>query len=267
MTLGATRTGYVGARRSRSGPGWRPRRVGIGLAALLLPAAPLSAQTLTGRVLEDGREVPVAGADVALLDAGGRILVRVESDPIGRFSLTPPEAGEYVVQATRIGYEPTRSPLLALEADGTAALDLLMRPRPIGLEGFEVTTDRPAEELLVPFGLRAEDLGSRWIDRQEIDAMLMPGSAGDVILWQNIPGAVVDLTDGPNGSLCVRVRASGRCATVYLNGIHIDSVTAQALDPRGLEAIAVLRPTEASLFFGTGNGSGAVLLWTRRGRP
>lgn len=234
-------------------------------AIALLPAA-AAAQVLTGRVLEDGRETPVAGAAVALLDADGSVRVRTESDALGRFTLTPPEAGEFMLEAQRLGYRTTRSPLLALTVDGAASLDLVMTPQPIGLEGFEVTTERPPEELLAPYGLRREELGRRWIDRETIDAMEMPGSAGDVVAWQGLAGVAVDYVDGANGALCVRLRASGRCAITFLNGVHIDSVTAQSLDPHSLEAVAVLRPYEAAQFFGTLAPGGAVLLWTRSGR-
>jgi hypothetical protein len=38
------------------------------------------------------------------------------------------------------------------------------------------------------------------------------------------------------------------------------------IDHHDLEAIVVLGPTEATTFYGTAGGGGAVLLWTRRGR-
>jgi hypothetical protein len=50
-----------------------------------------------------------------------------------------------------------------------------------------------------------------------------------------------------------------------LNGVVIDPVEANQMDPEAIEAIAVLSPMDATTLYGTVGGSGAVLIWTRRG--
>ena len=145
----------------------------------------------------------------------------------------------------------------------------MMTPAAIGLRGFEVSAEREAEDLLGTMGLTPATLGSRWIDRDDLDAMQMPGVAKDVIRWQNIGGVWV--YEGPP-QLCVTFRrgrtfyGNDRCALTVLDGAVIPRDLAFYLVPHDLEAIAVLTPVEATLFYGTEGGGGAVLFWTRRGR-
>lgn len=81
------------------------------------------------------------------------------------------------------GYEPTSSPLLALEVEGSASLELMVRPAPIGIEGIEVEVEREAELFLGNFGHTPATLRNGWIGREAIEEMEMPGLVKDVIWW------------------------------------------------------------------------------------
>jgi hypothetical protein len=239
---------------------------GFFLAVLLAPPS-AAAQTLVGRVVEEGRENPVTGALVSLVGRDGEPGPRTITDSLGQFVLAPGRDGEYVVEATRFGYETTRSPLFAMTVEGSVSLDLVMHPLPLGLEGLEVSVDREAEELLRPFGHSPTSLGRRWIDRQTLDKIGQGGHAGDVISWQGLAGVYV-----PLGTICVTHQrgrtgaGSDRCALIVLDGAIIPMRWAAMIDHHDLEAIVVLGPMEATTFYGTAGGGGAVLLWTRRGR-
>lgn len=250
-------------------PDWlRCACIVLAYATLCSPAA---SQTIHGRLLEEQRDVPIEGAVVSLIDVDGEVRASSISDSLGRFTLSPPEAGEYHVRAIRLGYELSRTPLLALSAEGTADLDLLMRPEPVGLEGLEVSVERLAERYLGPLGHTPESLGQRWIDREDIDKMTLPGLPEDVIRWQGIAGVwVFDFDPGQLGArLCVqftRRRIGDSCALTVLNGAVINSQAAYHLDPYSLEAIAILEPIDAVTLYGTAAHGGAVLMWTREGR-
>jgi hypothetical protein len=248
------------------------------LATAVALAAPVQAQTIAGVVLDEARESPVAGALILLLDRSGEERAQALSDPDGRFVITPPEAGEYYLAATRIGYEPTRSPLLALTMEGTAPLELMMRPAPIGLEGFEVEVDaegRAAEELRFS-GVEPRDLGSRFVSQAEIAAVQIRPDVGSVLEHQAISGMRVIRPENLNpGSadvgLCVSLQRArrgngmGTCAMVVLDGVPIRGDVALALDPESVAAMAVLLPTEATTMYGTRGARGALLIWTRGG--
>jgi hypothetical protein len=246
------------------------------LLLLLLPARS-AAQTLIGRVLDQSNDRPVAGATVALVSPEGAERGRVLTDVGGRFTLTPPEGGEYQLLASGLGYYETQSPLLALVADGRASIDLALVPEPIGLEGLEVSVEESASEMLWELGLTPAALGGRWIDRPAIDAIPAKRDVGTIIEMSSVPGTrVVRMenvteTDGDIG-LCIGL-ARGRtqdgrnmCAVIMLDGVPVTRQHALQIDPDAIESIAVLVPREAATFFGTVGGGGVVLMWTRRGR-
>jgi hypothetical protein len=50
-----------------------------------------------------------------------------------------------------------------------------------------------------------------------------------------------------------------------LNGVVIDPVEINQIDPAMIESIAVLSPVDAATLYGTRGGNGAVLVWLRTG--
>jgi len=233
-------------------------------------------QTLTGTVLEDGRFIPVSGVFVSLIDRGGDRVTSVTTDSLGHFGLAVPIPGEYVLEAVRLGYVTTRSPLLSLGGAAATPIDVILVPDPVGLEGFEVTVSREAESFLRNFGQSPETLRQRWIGRKDIEDLPFSTGPRELIRWRGIAGlSVVEGSSvvGPDAQLCVTFRrgrtASGndRCAMVLLNGVPISRVEAQNVNPDDLEAVAILTPVEASTFYGGDGGGGIVLMWTRRGYP
>ena len=243
-------------------------------------AGALRAQTVIGRVLDDARESPVSGAVVRLLDEDGKKKAETLADSLGRFVLTPPKAGEYYLEATRIGYQRALTPLLEFaDRDDRVQIDLMMTPAPIGLEGLSVEVDvetRAAEDMKLS-GVRPVDLGNRWVSRADIEAVAIRPDVGNVLEHQSVAGIRVirpeNLVPGSDGlGLCVSlVRARtgggmGTCALVVLDGVTITGEQALFVDPESVEAMAVLLPTEAATLFGTRGGRGALLIWTRKGR-
>lgn len=240
----------------------------VGVCLALASPRDARAQTILGRVLDQVNEAPVGGVIVRLIQRDGAERLRVLTDSVGRFVIAPPEAGEYILATERFGYLETRSPLIALRMDGEAPLELMISPEPVGLAGLEVSVEDLAAEELSQMGLSPNQLGNRWIDRAEIDAMQMPGLAKDVIRWQNIAGVYIDEYDATaEAPLCVRfMRRSTQCAITVIDGIVVPAEQAYGLIASNVEAIAILNPTDAATFYGTAGGGGAVLFWSKRGR-
>jgi len=251
------------------------------LLALVLSVAgpsPIHAQTLLGRVLDEARESPVTGALVVLLDREGEERAQALSGIDGRFTLTPPENGEYYLDVTRIGYQPTRSPLLALSVEGTTPIEVMMQPAPIGLEGFEVEVDpvsRASEDLRIS-GVEPSDLGQRWITQSDIEAVPIKSDIGSILERQSIGGMRIirpeNLTTGSDDmGLCVSQQRArtftgmDRCALIVLDGMPIRGDQALALDPESVAAMALLRPMEATMLYGVRGEPGALMIWTKRG--
>lgn len=254
------------------------RGCGLAFAALLALPSPTSAQVLAGRVVDELRETPVAGAALQLLNRRGEIRAEVEADADGRFILPAPEPGEYIVLVTRLGYRTTRFPLLDLSEERTHRVDFVLQPLPVGLEGFEVTVDvvAKAEKDLELAGISPRDLGRRWISPEDVEAIEIKRDVGTVLEWQGIGGMRVirpeNLVPGSDDlGMCVsmvRGRTAGgmgRCALPVIDGVPVTNDYLLNLDPLNVEAMAVLQPLEAVILYGKRGEAGAVMVWTKRG--
>jgi len=261
---------------ARRGAGRLKPAAGFVLAVLLTTAAdPAAGQTLVGRVLDEVGERPLGGAVVALVARTGEARDRTITGADGRFTLTPPEPGEYLLTSERFGYATTTSPLFALTTEGEAPIELLMSPEPIGLEGLDVTVEELAVEELDAMGLSVDQMGNRWIARDRIDAIPVKRDMGTIVEHTAQAGVQVirpdNVSRGPGVGLCVSFRratrvGSGTCALVVLDGVPISSIQAADIDPEAIESMALLEPREAATRYGTLAGGGALLVWTRRGR-
>lgn len=110
------------------------------LLVALLASTPLSAQTVRGVLVDDAGR-PVDGTVVGLYPAGGgRALAGGLTDRGGRFTLSAPAPGRYLVRAERIGYRPV-SAEVELAAGETAEVRLATAVRVFVLDPVEVTAD------------------------------------------------------------------------------------------------------------------------------
>lgn len=141
-------------------------------------------------------------------------------------------------------------------------------PISLPLQGFDVSVEREAERFLGQFGHTPQTLDERWIDRERIEAMGMPGLPKDLIRRQNVAGlwvTEVNAYENPRPALCVTFQRGRGCALTVLNGSVISPQAAYWIDPNTLESVAILRPPDATTFYGTRAAGGAVLMWTRTG--
>lgn len=120
----------------------RDHRFGRPSAALAILALafvpPADAQTVRGRVVEEGTRQPLAGAFVVLVDAEGNRHDAVLSDGDGRFTIQAVEPGTYRIKAELIGYATIESRWLDLGAGGTVAQELEVPVQAISLDAISV---------------------------------------------------------------------------------------------------------------------------------
>lgn len=109
---------------------------------LLLLAAPLAGQTVSGVLRQEGSGAPVEGAVVSLLDGAGAQRVGTLTDAAGRFRLAAPAPGRYRLRAERIGYASTLSAPLQLAAGEHREQELVASAAAIELTGIEVRAER-----------------------------------------------------------------------------------------------------------------------------
>lgn len=121
------------------------RRLQVALfGALLLAGSPRSliSQVVRGQVTNRTSGLPVGGGFVVLLDSTGVETARALSDAQGRFVLSAPAAGTYRLQSKRIGFRPSVSAPIALEAHQTREYSFEVEAVPLALPGL-VVTGRP----------------------------------------------------------------------------------------------------------------------------
>src|SRR5262249_17922024 len=123
------------------------RHAGFGLVALVIAAAPAAGQngTIAGRVTEALSGLPVPGATINALRAGGGGNVTVRSATDGRYTLSNLPAGTYTVTVTRVmGFAPKQVDV-AVRAGQTATLDFTMSRAAARLERVVTTGTGGAE--------------------------------------------------------------------------------------------------------------------------
>lgn len=97
-------------------------------------AAPLSAQSVVGTVVERGSRQPVPQAAVVIMNADSSVRQTVFTDSAGRFS-TVTEPGDFRLRVVRLGYAMVSSQTLPLTPSDTADFFIELPPRPVDLAG------------------------------------------------------------------------------------------------------------------------------------
>ncbi|MGH7564472.1 MAG: carboxypeptidase regulatory-like domain-containing protein [Gemmatimonadota bacterium] len=108
----------------------------------LLSVAPLGAQTVKGRLLEEGSGRPVEGAFILLVDEAGRQRAAALTDAQGHFSIQAPGPGDYGLKVERIGYRSARSLPFPLEAGAVVERDLTAPVEAVLLIGITVPMEQ-----------------------------------------------------------------------------------------------------------------------------
>jgi len=109
---------------------------------------PLAAQTVHGRLLEQGTGWLIEGGVVTLMGEAGEMVAQAESDSAGGFTLRAPDPGSFFVRAERVGYRTKTDGVLELAEGGEITIDFYLLPKPFMLEGLEATGERESPEAL-----------------------------------------------------------------------------------------------------------------------
>lgn len=108
---------------------------------LLAFVAPLSAQTVRGRVTDRATQQPVVGAFVVLLDATGDGVRADISGPGGEFQHNAPGPGQYRVRVDRIGVQSVTSAPFQIGAGETVPFAMQVETRTVMLPPIVAETE------------------------------------------------------------------------------------------------------------------------------
>lgn len=239
------------------------------LALLLLATAPsLSAQSISGRIVDAENEQPVGLTAVILLDAEREPLVMSAAGVDGRYRIEAPGAGEYYLVVERLGYFENETPLFAVQSEGEYGIDVEMRPEPIRLDPLQVTVRNEELEdfLTLEFGRHPASLrGYRSIQGIRLEeAKLKAKDNTDFLRWLYIPvshgrrvciGRMATMGGGlPKRMQYERINAradaaderdfSRQCGALYLNGYRCRN---EQIEEIPLDRIAVVVTLQGSV--------------------
>ena len=250
----------------------------LALIAVLATASQASAQTVNGRLLDGQSKRPILLAVVTLMDTAHVLVDRTYTDDQGRFELTAPRAGSYLVAAARDGYQPKVDGVLELPAGSTATITFYLQPLAFRLDTITAQAGSTASTryLNAQGFYRRQQLGfGHFISPEALNKRVVM-NVGDLL--RGIPGVYVN--SDMRGSI-VRFRdlsgqsADGYCVPrIFVDGAAVASAGAGGnvviedfVDPVDLDAVEVYsRIAAVPLEFGSLTNCGVLLFWTRRGR-
>jgi hypothetical protein len=101
-------------------------------------------QTVAGVVIGEPGRVPLAGAEVQLIDETGEVHRQVVTDSAGSFIVRANVPGAYTLRASMIGYDTVTSERLRLELAGVVQVQVVMGADPVPLDAVRVLAQSSA---------------------------------------------------------------------------------------------------------------------------
>lgn len=227
------------------------------MLAILCTAAPISGQTVVGRVTDGIAGTPIANADVVLLGADEGVVGHAITSEWGRFWIRAPRPGIYRVRITRIGYQAFTSDTLVLSPGESATIEPGLQPTPAELPAVDVQVARRSARLARDGFYQRMVRGIGYFLRPEDLEEMKPLFPED--LFSGMPGVRV-LANGKMRSV-----SSGCDLTVAIDGVRVIDDWWQVVHVKDIEALEVYpRPAGVPFWlFGSGSPCGAVVIWTK----
>jgi alkaline phosphatase len=209
--------------------------------------------TIYGRVLDDSSSMPIAGAEVTLLDRAGNPVTAVVSGLDGRFILSV-RPGSFVIQVLRIGYARTLTDEFILpESLVPHRVNVLLPSQPVVLEQVVVTgeAEPTSPGRLEDFYERRRQGWGQFLTQEDIGVMT-PVEFTDIL--NGLPG-------GPPSEACP--------PSLYVDGVrHLpdEDFSLRDILTTEVEAVEVYRrASETPVDFLDSNSlCGAIVVWTKR---
>lgn len=235
---------------------------------LAVEAAPTSAQSVSGRVVDAETRAPVARAEVALLDSTAHEVRSAETDSLGGFFLTVPAQASYGLRVSHLAYTRYFSDPVPVGAAEAVTLEVRLGRSAIPLEPIVVTA-RSNTRLAEFHQRRLSNSFGHFITEEEIDRR-SPAQTSELL--RGLPGVQLSAVTTRGRTINrITLRSSfGRCdPVVYVDGIRllaqgapVDDVVAPGM-VAGVEVYS--SSAGAPPMYADTRGCGSILLWTRVG--
>lgn len=260
---------------------------------LLVGSAPLGAQVVRGKVMDDRNGEVLGATEVVLVDAVGRSVARARTDARGEFSLSVPGEGSYRVRATRLGYRDFSTEVGQVGGHVSLTLQIRLPTGTVAIDPLVVTARQArfreaATEVRGVEGFAARRRSARgvFLAREQIERH-GPVRMTDVV--RILPGVLPAPSASPSGGGDVVMRGSTCLPSVWIDGALVRPgsyrhpaewggrtarVSTQALwmsldelvSPGEVEALEVYRGAGEvpPAFAGSTPSCGALVVWRRQ---
>ena len=243
------------------------------LAAVFLLAVPsVDAQTVTGRVVQQGTGQPMVGVQVYITGSG----IGALTSQNGRYLLLNVPVGTHAITAERIGFR-SLTQEVTVTADATVVQDFTIAEEALGLDEIIVTgtpggTQRRAIGNSV-LSVQAADVSAS-VATQSIQDLMGNRTAG--LQFSRVEGSL-----GTGSAIAIRGNQSFSLASnplIYVDGIRVNNAsdagprTNQAevnvlndFNPQDIESIEIIKGPAAATLYGTEASAGVIQIITKRG--
>ncbi|HEX2168459.1 MAG TPA: carboxypeptidase-like regulatory domain-containing protein [Longimicrobiales bacterium] len=226
--------------------------------ALFAGRTPAAAQLVSGTVIDESSEQPIAGAAIELTDTLGLARGSVVADTAGAFRIMVPQPGKYRLRVSHIAYASTETGTIDAALGVEVKLELRMSPSAVPLEPLRV--------------VGRSEFNAGWLQEYYDRAMMTRRSGvGRVFFRDEVERANVPAVSW----FMTYLQPRGRCnPTILLDGLEVEDVRQldAMLQPFALEGVelynnrAFLPPRYANRGY-----CALAMFWTRRdiegGRP
>jgi len=252
--------------------------VGAALAWMVICAGAVSAQTLSGVILETGSDRPVAFAEVTILGDTGAVVAETFSDGVGAFTTELPRAGGYQIYAVRLGYFAAFSDWIDVVKGEEISVMIRLQPKPFETDSLTVEVSNRVLPLeIVGFYDRMKSGVGSFYSSDDIRAMAGLRGLADVI--REAPGVRLATDNYGKDRVTLRNTIGGSCRpSLILDGVGIDPPWEDIVDVEDLDGVEVYsRPVQVpARFYGLipmrdprrGSSAaqcGLVVAWTKQG--
>ena len=250
----------AGARVTALGRIAVPLVVALLLFALTAPAAAQGTGRITGTVTDSASGLPIGGVPVTV----GGTRLGATTDAQGRYAIGGVPAGPRLLDARRIGFQPSTGRSVNVPDGGTVTVDFQLRAIALTLQAI-VTTGvvDPTSGTRVPFTVG------------RVDAATLPVPATNAL--ETIQGKIAGVTIVPAGqpgsgtSTMLRSPTSinkGNAPLIVVDGVIQSQAFGGAsadLESMDIESIEVVKGAAAASLYGSRASSGVIQIRTRRG--
>ncbi len=229
-------------------------KIALMICSLLLIIIAANAQTVKGKITDD-ENLGVPGASVSL--QGSKLVVM--SDSLGNYNINIPSQ--------------TVNPVLVVSMLGFVKQEIMVNKRPfINVKLVKEINDL-SEVVVIGYGTVAKRDLTGAVDKADVKEMQKASVLGfDQSLAGRVAGVNVVSAEGrPGAEADIVIRGANSLTQnnnplYVIDGFPVEASLSNAIDPKDIESIEILKDASATAIYGARGANGVVMITTKTGK-